>query len=224
MNFGGDHPAPGRGKISPRRVPVLPAVARYRPDAFPSCRPWQDCAPMRSRRGLGREKHRFVATYRLHAFRFSLFWQDMRAMCPKSPAKRRWGMHRANILPPRGAFAVRSPQIMHGARILPSSDGLAPAQGLLPEQLHRGIVLQRLGPCPGGGAYPPAPRQHLPLAVPPLALQTQPSTSSWARWLLPKKRNGARQRIKVWKRQLGFRYKQRLAFEGCVMPSTRCIS
>ena len=30
------------------------------------------------------------------------------------------------------------------------------AQGCLPEQLHRGIVLQRLGPCPGGGAYPPS--------------------------------------------------------------------
>ena len=35
MNFGGDHPAPGHGKISPRCVPVLPAVARLRPDAFP---------------------------------------------------------------------------------------------------------------------------------------------------------------------------------------------
>ena len=30
-------------------------MARYRPDAFPCCRPWQDCALMRSRRGLGRE-------------------------------------------------------------------------------------------------------------------------------------------------------------------------
>ena len=100
----------------------------------------------------------------------------MRAMYPKRPAKRRWGIHRANILPPRGAFAVRSPQIMHGARILPPSDGLAPAQGLLTEQLHRGIVLQRLGPCPGGGAYPPqrlANTRHLPMPVtcqyPPLA-------------------------------------------------------
>ena len=55
MNFGGDHPAPGHGKISTRCVPKLPAVARYRPDAFPCCRPWQDCALMRSRRGLGRE-------------------------------------------------------------------------------------------------------------------------------------------------------------------------
>ena len=101
----------------------------------------------------------------------------MRAMHPKSPAKRRWGMHRASILPPRGVFAVRSPQIMHGARILPPSGGPTPAQGLLPEQLHRGIVLQRLGPCPGGGAYPPqrlANTCHLPIPVtcqyPPLAV------------------------------------------------------
>ena len=35
MNFGGDHPAPGHGKISPRCVPKLPAMARNRPDAFP---------------------------------------------------------------------------------------------------------------------------------------------------------------------------------------------
>ena len=71
-------------------------------------------------------------------------------------------MHRANILPPRGAFAVRSPQIMHGARILPPSDGLAPAQGLLPEQPHRGIAFQRLGPC--SGTPTPAPRRYPPPA------------------------------------------------------------
>ena len=35
MNFGGDHPAPGHGKISPRCVPKLPTMARLRPDAFP---------------------------------------------------------------------------------------------------------------------------------------------------------------------------------------------
>lgn len=85
---------------------------------------------MRSRRGLGREKHQFVAIYCRHVFRFSYFWQDMRAMYPKSPAKRRWGIHRANILPPRGVFAVRSPQIMHGAQILPPSDGPGPCAGV----------------------------------------------------------------------------------------------
>ena len=34
MNFGGDYPAPGHGKVSPRCVPRLPAMAIYRPDAF----------------------------------------------------------------------------------------------------------------------------------------------------------------------------------------------
>ena len=77
-------------------------------------------------------------------------------------------MHRASILPPRGVLAVRSPRIMHGARILPPSGGPAPAQGLLPEQLHRGIAFQRLGPCAGApapGASPiPATCQCLPPA------------------------------------------------------------
>ena len=121
------------------------AMARYRSDASPSCRPWQDCAPMRSRRGLGQEKRQFVAIYRRHVFGFSLFWQDMRAMYPESPAKRRWGMHRANILPPRGVFAVRSTRIMHGARILLSSDGLVPAPA--PRQYPPPANACRL-PCP----------------------------------------------------------------------------
>ena len=73
----------------------------------------------------------------------------MRGTYPKSPAKRRWGIHRASILPPRGVFAVRSPQTMHGAQILPPSGDPAPAQGLLPEQLHHGIAFQRPGPCAG---------------------------------------------------------------------------
>ena len=34
MNFGGDHPAHGHGKVSPRCVPRLPAMARLCPDAF----------------------------------------------------------------------------------------------------------------------------------------------------------------------------------------------
>ena len=79
-------------------------------------------------------------------------------------------------------------------------------------------------PLPRGGVPTPPSASPIPATrCTPLVLQTQPNTSSWARWLLPKKRNGARQRIKVWKRQLGFRYKQRLAFEGCAMPSTHRI-
>ena len=55
MNFGGDHPAHGHGKISPRCVPKLPAMARLRPDAFPKGAPdekntgsWQHIACMHS--------------------------------------------------------------------------------------------------------------------------------------------------------------------------------
>ena len=75
----------------------------------------------------------------------------MRGMHPKSPAKRRWGIHRAGILPSRGAFAVRSPQIMHGAQILPPSDGLGPCAGV---------------PTPPSASPIPATCQCLPLAVP----------------------------------------------------------
>ena len=103
----------------------------------------------------------------------------MRAMCPKSPAERRWGIRRANILPRKAPFPVRNPRIMHGARILPPSDGPAPAQGLLPEQLHRGIVPQRPGPCAGMPA--PAPRQYPPPANACRSLHPlQPKTSR--RW------------------------------------------
>ena len=69
---------------------------------------------------------------------------------------------------------------MHGARILPPSGGPAPAQGLLPEQLHRGIAFQRLGPCPGVPApsAPPIPAtcQCPPLAV-PVAARGKPPMS-----------------------------------------------
>ena len=107
----------------------------------------------------------------------------MRGMYPKSPAERRWGTHRANILPPRGAFAVRSPQIMHGAQILPSSDGLGPCAGAparatasrdrlstarplcrdgLPYGPWFADPSQRLGPC--SGVPTPTPRQYPPPA------------------------------------------------------------
>lgn len=54
-----------------RRTSPDLATAIYRLDAFPGCLPWQDIVLMRSRRGLGREKSQFVATYCLHAFKYS---------------------------------------------------------------------------------------------------------------------------------------------------------
>ena len=66
----------------------------------------------------------------------------------------------------QGAFSPsEAPKIMHGARILPPSDGLAPAQGLPPEQPHRGIAFQRLGPCAGMPAPPSEPQRRTPLGI-----------------------------------------------------------
>ena len=87
------------GKMLAKCVPQRPTVARYRRGAFPGGDPWQLFRFMRSRRGLGREKRQFVATYHRHASKTSWLRQDMRAMHPKSPANGRSGMHRVKILP-----------------------------------------------------------------------------------------------------------------------------
>ena len=89
----------GRGNISPWCVFGRPTMARFCPDAFPGGDPWQLFRFMRSRRGLGREKRPFLATYRRHASKTSWLRQDSRAMHPKSPANGRSGMHRVKILP-----------------------------------------------------------------------------------------------------------------------------
>ena len=84
-------------------------MARFRFGAFPGGDPWQLFRFMRSRRGLGREKRRFVATYRRHVSKMSWLRQDMRAMHPKSPANGRSRMHGAQILPGRGPFRCARP-------------------------------------------------------------------------------------------------------------------
>ena len=96
-------------KRSRNAFPRRPTVARYRRGAFPGGDPWQLFRFMRSRRGLGREKRQFAATYRRRASKTSWLRQDMRAVHPKSPANGRSGMHRANILPGRGPFRCAGP-------------------------------------------------------------------------------------------------------------------
>ena len=87
------------GKMLANCAPPRPTVARSRRDAFSGGDPWQLFRFMRSRRGLGREKRQFAATYRRHVSKMSWLWQDMRAVHPKSPANGRSGIHRAKILP-----------------------------------------------------------------------------------------------------------------------------
>ena len=97
------------GNISPRCIPWRPVVARLCRGAFSGGDQWQLFRFMRSRRGLGREKRPFLATYRRHASETGWLWQDICAVHPKSPANGRSGMHRANILPGRGPFRCAGP-------------------------------------------------------------------------------------------------------------------
>ena len=90
---------PCRGNISTPCVPRGQVVAIFRRGAFSGGDPWRLFRFMRSRRGLGREKRQFVATYRRRASETGWLRQDMRAVHPKSPANGRSGMHRAKILP-----------------------------------------------------------------------------------------------------------------------------
>ena len=96
-------------KVLARCVPGRFAVARFRRGAFPGGNPWQFFHSMYPKRGLGREKRQFAATYRRRASKTGWLRQDMRAMHPKSPANSRQRIHRAKILPGRGTFRCTGP-------------------------------------------------------------------------------------------------------------------
>ena len=98
-----------RGNILARCVPRWPSVAIFRRGAFLGGYPWQFSRFMHPRRGLGRGKRPFLATYRRHVSKTSWLWQDMRATHPKSPANRLSGMHGAQILPGRVPFRRTGP-------------------------------------------------------------------------------------------------------------------
>ena len=100
---------PCRDKIPPRCVPGRLPMAKCSRNAFPGGNPWQVLRSMHPKSGLGRENRQFAARFARHASEMSWLWQDMRAMRPKSPANRRRRIHRAKILPGRGAFRCTNP-------------------------------------------------------------------------------------------------------------------
>ena len=94
----------------------------------------------------------------------------MRAMYPKSPAERRWGIRRAGILPPRGAFAVRSPPNHARRTNLAALRWPCPCAGAPDRATASRDRLSTAWPLPRD-AYPgaspiPATCQYLPLGVP----------------------------------------------------------
>lgn len=158
MNFGGDHSAPGHGKVSPRCVPKLPAVARYRPDAFPKG-PRMGNAPVRGNISPACTQIQLIlARYACHVSK-----KPRRAPLGNAPrehlaAKGRFRRPKPSDHARRTNLAtLRSPCPCAGApaRAAASRDRLSTAWPLL-----RGGV-----PTPGAPPIP-ATCQCLPLAVP----------------------------------------------------------
>ena len=150
------------GKMPVKCVPGRLAMARLRPDAFPGGNPWQFFHSMYPKRGLGRENRPFLARFARHASKTSWLWQDVRAMYPKSPANRRWRIHRANILPGRGPFRCTGTS-NHARRadlaIRRRRTTLAPATSVPPNSASRPQSQHRPHGAAALGTRHPAQRQ-----------------------------------------------------------------
>ena len=156
-------------------------MARYRPGAFPSCRPWQDCALMHSQAaGRGEISPRCVHEGASDG-KSATSWQHIACMYSNT----------ANF----GKICVlcvqKSPQSAVGectARASCRQGALSPSEALKSCTAHESCrppmdLPLRRGSCPssciagssfnglalaqGGCLPPPAPRQYQPLAVPP---------------------------------------------------------
>ena len=176
------------GKMPVKCVPGRLAMARLRPDAFPGGNPWQFFHSMYPKRGLGREKGGFVARSARHASKTSWLWQDVRAMYPKSPANRRWRIHRANILPGRGPFRCTGTS-NHARRadlaIRRRRTTLAPATSVPPNSASRPQSQHRPHGAAALGTRHPAQRQT---ALAP-ATPRRPSPAA------PKRNSGANRAV-----------------------------
>ena len=115
--------APGDGGICAKCVLGRLVVAIFSRGAFPGVLPWQDSAAVRSRAAIrgklcapcipkaasdGKIASSRQDSRAMHP-KTGWLWQDMRAMHPKCPANRRRRIHRAKILPGRGAFRCTGP-------------------------------------------------------------------------------------------------------------------
>ena len=147
MNFGGGHPAPGHGKISPR------------------------CVPEEASDGENTSSRQHIAAMYSDSANFG----KICVLCVQKAPQSAVGEYAARTSCRQGALspseALRSCTAHESCH--PLMD-LALAQGLLPEQLHHKIAFQRLGPCPGVPApQRPANTRHLPIPAtcqyPPLA-------------------------------------------------------
>ena len=153
MNFGGDHPAPGRGKISPRCVPRLPAMARLCPDAFPKG-PRTGKTPVRGNISPACIQIQLIlARYARHA--------------SEKPRRAPLGNAPREHLAAKGRFRRPKPSNPARRTNLATLRWPCPCAGAPTRAAASQDRPSTAWPLPRGGCLPPAPRQYLPLAVPP---------------------------------------------------------
>ena len=146
---------PGRSpmaKCSRNAFPRRPTVAIYRRHAFPGVRPWQDIAAMHSRAairgsffascvpegasdGKNASSRQHIAA--VHPKRAG-FGKTCAPCIRKAPQTGVRGCTARRSCHEGALFAARVPQIMHGARILPSF-GARRVLGLMRERLGAGL-------------------------------------------------------------------------------------
>ena len=155
MNFGGDHPAPGHGKISPRCVPVLPAVARLRPDAFPKG-PRTGKTPVRGNISPA-------------CIQIQLILARYACYVSKKTRKAPLGNTPREHLAAKGRFRRPKPSDHARRTNLAILRWPCPCAGSPARAAASRIAFQRLGPCPGMPAPtlrrcpPPANTCHPPM-------------------------------------------------------------
>ena len=167
-------------------------MARYRPGAFSSCRPWQEIVPMRSRaaghgkivprcvpEGASDEKNTGSRQHIACMYSNTANFGKICVLCVQKDPQTAVRGYTARTSCRHGAFspseALRSctaHESCHPPVALPLRRGSCPSNRIAGSPFN-GLALAQ------GGAYrPPGPRQYLPLAVtPPLLFklnQTRP--------------------------------------------------
>ena len=152
MNFGGDHSAPGHGKISPRCVPEGASDEK-------NTGSWQHIACMYSN------------TANFGKICAPCIQKDPQSAVGEYTA--RTSCHQGALSPSEALKSCTAHESCHPPMDSPLRRGSCPSNCIAGSPFN-GLALAQ-----GGGAYPPpAPRQYLPLAVPPPLLfklnQTRP--------------------------------------------------
>ena len=150
-------------------------VAIFSRGAFSGVLPWQDSAAVRSQAAIrGNFCAPCIPKVALDG-KIASSWQDSRAMHPKCPANRRRRIHRAKILPGRGAFRCTGPSNHARCADLAVRRSAKPPECPQPRRRRAARAARARSPGPRNTAREAAPPSLPGQQVPPAAPVAPPS-------------------------------------------------